>query len=266
MVPLRATPQLQRALALAVALGSGCFAAQGTLGTDCRSDSNCIDGLSCLQLANGSGVCTTGCSATAPCQDGVCVVTEVGMECAYGCDTSLSCESDQTCGISTSAQQPVCWISDSNFTPIGDFSVTFVLRVNGAVVSTLPMTASGDVSITIKNTSPQPATSVWATAISLPTDATSSGVSWAISSVNEAACTFRLSTTDYDCQTAADDLSVSAPNGGTLQPGATESYLQISSIHFQTGTPPQQELSIALQVDANSGQQSNLSISIPVSQ
>src|SRR5579864_8697849 len=99
MVALRLKRHVPRALALVVALGSGCFTARGTLGTDCRSDDNCIDGLSCAQLANGKGICTTGCSATAPCQDGVCVATEVGMQCAYGCDTSLACESDQTCSI-----------------------------------------------------------------------------------------------------------------------------------------------------------------------
>ena len=266
MVPLRPKRQLPLALALVVALGSGCFAVQGTLGTDCRSNGNCVDGLSCVQLANGTGICTTGCSATAPCQDGVCVATEVGMQCAYGCDTSLACESDQMCSISASSPDPVCWISDSNFTPVGDFTVTSVLKVNGAVVSTLPMSAKGDLSITIKNTSPRPATSVWATNISLPPNATTSGVSWAISSAYEIACTFRTSTTDYDCQTAADELSVSAPNNGTLQPGATESYLHISSIRFGVGTPPQQELPITLQIDAHSGQQTNLSFSIPVSQ
>lgn len=265
MVSLRPKRPLPLALALVIALGSGCFAAQGTLGTNCRSDANCIDGLSCVQLANGTGMCTTGCSATAPCQDGACVATEGGMQCAYGCDTSLACESGQTCSISASSQEQVCWISDSNFTPVGDFAVTSVLKVNGVVVSTLPMHAKGDLSIAIKNTSPRTATSVWATGIRLPADVTTSGVSWAISTVSEIACTFRTSTTDYDCQTAAHDLSVSAPNGGTLQPGGTESYLRISSIHFQVGAPSQQQLPITLQIDADSGQQANLSLSIPVS-
>lgn len=187
------------------------------------------------------------------------------MQCAYGCDTSLACESDQMCSISASSQQQVCWISDSNFTPVGDFTVTSVLRVNGVAVSTLPMNAMGDLVIAIENTSPRPATSVWATNISLPADVTNSGVSWAISSASEP-CTSRISTADYDCQTAAGDLSVSAPNGGTLKPGEAESYLHISSIQFEVGTPPQQGLPITLQIDAHSGQQSNLSFSIPVSQ
>ncbi len=94
----------------------GCFS--GEVGGACSGEFDCPHGTRCLNLGDGSGVCTVRCDRD-PCAQGECVETQYGKTCTKLCESSADCSGDLSCQQDPTSSINVCWGADRYLSAAG---------------------------------------------------------------------------------------------------------------------------------------------------